>query len=140
MNLWEIYPSHTEYDMMEKVRSKLTPDLLRDKKYAEMDRGIYCGHCAVASEALFYLLGGKETGYHLYRAKDEQGISHWWVVNAQGVILDSTREQYTDYGLKPPYDKGKKACPNQGHGYVPTNRAKILMERVLSDTDNSRKS
>lgn len=113
--------------MFDNVRSHLTDDL-RDSEYIKMNRGKYCGHCHAASEAFFYLMGGKDAGYLVKQAKDDAGISHWWVERS-GLIIDPTHEQYTDYGLVPPYAKGKTRCPNQ-QGYIPTNRAKKLIQRI----------
>ena len=85
------------------------------------------GHCYVASEALYHLLF-KEIGFKPYRARDEKGITHWWLESEDGYIIDPTASQYYDRGLCPPYEN--KKCG----GFLtkgPSFRAKMLMLRIV---------
>lgn len=115
---------HTLHTIIDSIRSNLTEDIRSDVRSEHP----LSGYCHVASEALFYMLGGKDAGYEIYQAKGDDGLSHWWVQKV-GAIYDITSEQYTDRGEVPPYEKGKKRCPSQ-RGYIPTKKAKLLMERI----------
>lgn len=77
------------------------------------------GQCYVASEALYYMAGGKTAGlipkqasiWHPFPGQrpDEEGtvevyrISHWWIEDRDGNIYDLTAEQF-DFDF--PYTKG----------------------------------
>ncbi len=82
------------------------------------------GHCYVASESLFHLLGGKEAGAVAMRVKHE-GATHWWV-RYQGIDLDITAAQFE---TPVPYNKGVRT------GFLtkaPSKRAQTLIGRVLN--------
>lgn len=85
------------------------------------------GHCYVATEAMYYLLGDKET-IGLCRGRGENGIVHWWLVNKKtNEIHDATVDQYPSKGLVPPYHNGKRL------GFltnVPSKRCQVVLERV----------
>jgi hypothetical protein len=107
------------------IHESLTSDLLK-KPYRGHHNKFY-GHCYVASETLYHLLGGKDAGLKIYHGRDELGIVHWWLEDGEGIILDPTSRQYTDEGKVPPYDKKKRGTFLT---QLPSKRAKILMERV----------
>ena len=107
----------------------LTKDLLNDeyrKKSDGMPRAF--GHCYVACEALYHL-GLKDAMYKPWYGKDADGKTHWWLVSeVSDALIDPTASQYTERGLTPPYDKGKKC------GFLtkePSFRAKLLMVRIV---------
>jgi len=104
--------------------TELTDDLLKEEFKGS---GIpTLGHCYVATEA-YYHLWGKDDGFFPVRAKDDEGITHWWLENEEGEIIDVTYLQYAVRGMTPPYDKGKRG------GFLtkePSERAKILMKRI----------
>lgn len=84
----------------------LTPDLL-PKKWVERNASSpMFGHCHTASACLQKLFGSKNI--KLYRALDDEGIWHWWVVTSEGNKIDLTADQYYSQGRTPPYEKGKK--------------------------------
>lgn len=109
------------------IVSNLSEDLL-DKKYRTMKaKATYLpetfGHCYVASEAAYYLLGGKEEGWKSYHIK-HLGASHWFLKHKDGTILDLTANQF-----KVPinYDKAL------GKGFLtkePSKRACLLMKKI----------
>lgn len=113
------------------VQKALSPDLLKPEYRAKNKTNRFYGHCYVASEALWYLLGGRESGYEPIRASDDHGVVHWWLENREtGKILDPTSKQYTSAGEKPPYDHGVFG------GFLtsePSKRAAVILERVLRD-------
>jgi hypothetical protein len=111
--------------LIEAVQKALTPELLK-KTYVEGNKNNPTfGHCYVATEALYYLLG--DESFKPCRARDVEGIVHWWLQNDKGTILDPTAEQYTIRGLKPPYEKGRRG------GFLTkriSKRAKIVIDRI----------
>ena len=115
------------------IRSHLTVDLL--PKYMVLrnisggSNGTY-GHCHTASGVLYKIFGSRNL--HMYRAKDHEGMYHWWCQDREGGIIDITSEQYTNLGIIPPYEHGKKASML---GFDYRKRVQILYERVLSDVN-----
>ena len=65
------------------IQDVLSPDLLKPE-YRELNIGnpMY-GHCYAATEALFHLIGGLDSGWFPVRGKDENGVTHWWLQNQQ---------------------------------------------------------
>src|ERR1700739_1703310 len=85
-------------DLIQAVQSVLTPDLLKPDQ-RRMLTGIHPteGHCAIAAEALFHLLGGKAAGWVpvVLPRRVLGDNTHWWVENVQtGERLDPTAEQF----------------------------------------------
>jgi hypothetical protein len=65
------------------------------------------GWCYSASEALYYLAGGKAAGLTPMQAAievDGQRVSHWWLEDADGSIIDLTAAQF-DFPF--PYQLGR---------------------------------
>ena len=117
-------------NLMQKIKSNLTPDLLRPEyRRLNLNNPMF-GHCYIASEALFYLSGGKASGLAIKRGRDDSNTSHWWLENKEtGEILDPTVEQYDMFDLDPPYQVGVRT------GFLtrtPSKRAITLMQRVLT--------
>lgn len=114
-------------DILQAIQDNLTDDLLQ-KKYKKSGFHSTTGHCYVASEAAFHLLGGKAAGYKAMFIRHE-GMPHWWLLGPRGEIIDLTAEQF----LAPvPYEK------SIGKGFLtrlPSRRCIILLERVLADLD-----
>lgn len=84
----------------------------------------------MASEALYYILKREDAEWFPVRARDAEGIVHWWLENPQGEILDPTSDQYFELGKTPPYDKGKRG------GFLtkdPSKRTRVLLSRVEED-------
>jgi hypothetical protein len=111
---------------IQRIQQVLTPDLLKPQFRKKGEHPLY-GHCYAASEALYHKLGGKNKGYKPVRGKDEKGITHWWLLDKDGNILDPTSEQYTSKGLEPPYENGRPA------GFLtrePSKRAREILRRI----------
>jgi hypothetical protein len=90
-----------EKDLVLALRKVLleSPDLLKIR-YRWSEHPIY-GHCYVATEALYHLLGGKEEGWsgYVYGFEDEFDWepgenTHWWLQNEDGRIIDATADQF----------------------------------------------
>lgn len=65
--------------------------------------------------------------WHPVRARDEDGVVHWWLEDEKGAILDPTAEQYTDLGKTPPYSKGRRG------GFLtkaPSYRARTILDQL----------
>lgn len=114
----------TQTELISRIQGALTPDLLK-KGYGGVHP--YAGHCYAASEALYHALGGAKSSWYPVRARDEKEVTHWWLENEQGDILDPTSVQYTSQGLTPPYSFGKRG------GFLtrlPSKRANKILQRI----------
>jgi hypothetical protein len=112
--------------LIEKIQTALSPDLLKPE-YRGSDIPLY-GHCYVASEALYHVIGGGDSEYTPARARDAEGVVHWWLESDGGQILDPTAIQYESRGIEPPYEQGRRA------GFLtkePSRRARVVLDRVL---------
>lgn len=84
------------------------------------------GNCYVTCEALFHLLGGKNSGWVPHHVPHE-GDMHWYLQRDKrdDMILDPTASQFK---TPPPYHLGV------GCGFLtkgPSKRARALMEQML---------
>ncbi len=89
------------------------------------------GNCYVTSEALFHLLGGKDSGYKPCTVRHE-GFVHWFLVRLvktqMGVIktiIDPTSSQFKRL---PPYHLAR------GRGFLtkaPSRRARAMMDSMV---------
>jgi len=83
------------------------------------------GNCYSTCEALYHLLGGKNSGFTPQYVKLKDGETHWFLRYFSGLILDPTAKQFK---IKPNYSKAK------GCGFLtkkPSKKAKALMEIML---------
>ncbi len=110
------------------VVAHLTPDLLTPQ-WRAMARTPLSGHCYVASEAAWHLLGAFESPWRPRVARVD-GTTHWWLAGPEGV-MDLTAAQFdhpVEYSLGRPCGFLTRA---------PSRRARILMDRVLPDLARS---
>ena len=111
--------------MVERVRETLSPDLLKPE-YEDAGHPM-AGHCYVASEALYHLLGGKASGLTPARIRHE-GSMHWFLRLPGGFVLDPTADQFD---TPVPYDDAR------GSGFLtraPSRRTQRLLRRLSPDT------
>jgi hypothetical protein len=97
-------------------------DGLRKPKYRG-DPNPYKGHCYVATESLFYLMGGPRSGATPMNVQHE-GDQHWYLKLKDGRVKDLTSKQFR---TPVPYDKAR------GRGFltnVPSKRAAEVIDRV----------
>jgi aminoglycoside phosphotransferase (APT) family kinase protein len=73
------------------VRSVLTPELL-PPEWQNHPHPVG-GYCYVASEALYYILGGGEAGLRAKRAPCAGG-EHWWLEGPGDKLIDATADQF----------------------------------------------
>jgi hypothetical protein len=103
----------------------LTVELLRQPYRARVEGGAHpaTGHCYVACEALYSLLGGKAAGW-TPMCQQHEGGPHWWLRGPSGEVVDPTAAQFS---TPVPYQLGK------GKGFLtaqPSRRARIVIERL----------
>ncbi len=120
--------------LISKIKRNLTPDLLKGI-WKNDDLKNYSGYCYVATEALWWMLGGPDSQYTPYVLgnKDwpevlKKGETHWFLKSKVGKkIIDPTKEQFGDVVI--PYEKGH---PNGMMNYPVggSKRAKVLMARI----------
>jgi hypothetical protein len=88
------------------------------------------GHCSVASEALYHMLGGKAAGWtpQVMRVSE---TTHWFLRHADGTVIDATADQFeTD-----PDRSLARGCgfPTPARGLPtppPSRRAQTVIERA----------
>ena len=126
------------HKLIEKLRvmvgEVLTPDLLRPdwRAKAATEHHTY-GHCYVAAEALFHLIGGWESEFvpryvKYFDESDNMVCTHWWLYSSRrNMIYDPTKEQYLHANLDPPYHNKKTSFFLTK---TPSKRAVIVMDRV----------
>jgi len=105
------------------IQKHLSDDL-RQKKY-QGDEDPLKGHCYVAAEAAYHILGGKDKGWTPMNVQHE-GDSHWFLKHSSGKILDPTAKQFK---TPVPYETAK------GKGFLtkqPSARAKKLIAKTQS--------
>lgn len=108
------------------------PQLLKEPYRSKVQKGAHphTGHCYVASQALYSLLGAKKAGYSPLCMQHEGG-SHWAILREKdGAILDPTVAQFKaipDYskgvrkGYCHPKQKDKSGC------FLPDARTRKLL-------------
>lgn len=107
------------------VQSSLSDDL-RKPQYRGHENCL-AGHCYVASEALFHLLGGAESGW-VPQSIQHEGGPHWYLKHKiSGTVLDPTASQFK---TKVPYEHGR------GKGFLtkqPSKRAQVVLDRLKNE-------
>ena len=110
--------------LMQAVRGGLSDELRRAPWQGQPN--CMAGHCYVATEALFHLLGGRQSGYVPHQLQHE-GASHWFLKNpSTGHVLDPTAEQFSD---PVPYNNAR------GKGFLtakPSRRAQVVIDRAIA--------
>lgn len=92
------------------------------------------GHCYHASEALYYLMGGKLSGYQPCFIKFENNDTHWFLKHKKsGRIVDVTSSQFKK-NFEIPYEKGT----NRGFMQQSNNSKEIM--RLFIEKDRYYKS
>lgn len=109
------------------MQQSLSPELLRPRYRRSNPRPLE-GHCYIAAEALYHLLGGGTAGFVACVARDVDSDTHWWVEHRwTDQRYDPTAEQYLEAGFTPPYVLGRRT------GFLtskPSKRAQIVIERA----------
>lgn len=107
--------------LIDAVRRALT-DELRLPKYRSSEN-ILAGHCYVASEAIYHLLGGKRKGWKpMFIRHDNE--PHWFIQHKTGAIIDITHTQF---------NTPVKHEAAHGKGFLtkkPSKRSREVIKRV----------
>ena len=99
--------------LVEDVRAALSDDLRRAPWKGSANP--FAGHCYVASEAVFHVLGGRAAGITPIHMKHE-GQPHWALRFSDGSIVDPTADQFA---TRPNYSMARAipfltVAPSQG--------------------------
>jgi hypothetical protein len=126
--------SHEE-SLIRDIKKVLTPDLLKGYWKKVGSENSMAGHCYVATETLYWLLGGPDgpykpfvLGHNTWPEGLDEGETHWFLKNMEtGEILDPTKEQFGDINIA--YDKG---TPNGMMNFPKggSKRAREVMRRL----------
>lgn len=135
--LLENYIVNNQYqDLIKKIQSVLTPDLLKGywKKIYDTNNPMG-GHCYIATEALYWMLGGPNgkwkpyvLSYFTWPEGLDEGETHWFLKNEDtNQILDVTKEQFGDVPINYSVgtSNGMMSYPNGG-----SKRAREIIRRV----------
>lgn len=105
------------------ITACLTPELLKPQFRVGGKHRLF-GHCYVASEALFHLVGGHQSDYLPCRVRHE-GATHWFLRHKKTrQQIDLTKAQFQ---TPVPYDRAV-GCGFLTHD--PSKRAQVVMARV----------
>lgn len=103
------------------LRDALTDDLRRPLWQGHSNP--LAGHCYVASEVTYHLMGGKDAGLTPQFVRHE-GQPHWFLRDADGLVIDPTADQFDTLV---PYNRAR------GCGFLtkqPSRRAQIVLDRM----------
>lgn len=95
----------------------------------------YEGYCGAATEAYLHLAGGRESGLRVMRRSNDDGSSHWWLLDGRGRVIDLTKGPADRRHLKKrpkdlyPYEEGRGAMFQNGYNR-PSKRAAAIIELV----------
>ena len=106
------------------IQAALTDELASDRH--RTGRGRYDGFAYPAAEAYFHLAGGYTAGLQPMQLR-RRGKSHWWLLDAEGRVIDLTlgpRETSTF-----PYHRGKRR-PFRYTAAGLSRRARAIVDRV----------
>ena len=130
------------YRVIHKIQSVLTSDLLKVKPVSDR---LHAGHCYVASEVLYLLLGGRVSNYVPcvlnHRVAPEilgKGETHWFLKNTvTGKIVDITKDQFGDRVI--PYERGRVNMM-MNHPVGGSKRVKEVIKRMGCHPENSKRT
>lgn len=135
-----VVPTPAETSAIRTVRSTLTPDLLKPEYRARNRKNPMAGHCAVATQSLYHLLGGKHAGYTPMQLQHE-GASHWFLRARDGHVLDATADQFR---TPVPYAEGvARGFMTPRHGrrvQPPSQRAQVVIDRAKRARGNANRA
>jgi hypothetical protein len=140
-----------QFDLARVINKHLTPDLLgKDyKKDAPCKAGDTTGHCFITTQAAWFELGGKNSGYvpRMLTNKEfpealKPGETHHYLINPNSKeVIDLTYNQFEKKNINQydiPYHLGKKSgYQNQAiENNKPTERTQKLLDRVNAENNN----
>ncbi|MBX9666071.1 MAG: hypothetical protein K2X93_00575 [Candidatus Obscuribacterales bacterium] len=110
------------------IVASLTPDLVLPEFRFLQEKSPLGGHCYAATEAMYYMLGGRDSGY-MPASVMHEGTKHYFLKKRQekdgkAPPIDLTAGQFK---TPVPYEKGRGSCYRQTK---PGKRAAVLIERA----------
>ncbi len=106
------------------VIASLTPELVKEEFQFLQKKHRLGGHCYVATEAMYYLLGGKNSGY-MPASIVHEGVKHYYLKHREtGEVIDLTAAQFRTAIA---YQKGRGSVYRQ---FKPSKRTATLLARV----------
>ena len=116
---------HNLNDIIENIINSLDESLLKKRFLRVKNKNKFTGHCYVATETLYHLLGDDQKKIYrpaLLKINDD---THWFLKNKlNGEIIDITKEQF-DFELD--YGNAKNCFFLTKE---PSKRTKILISRI----------
>jgi hypothetical protein len=113
--------------LLKRIQGALSIDLLHGDYPSSQDQLYFAclGHCYVASEAAYHLIG-RHTGFVPYTRRNDDGTTHWWLYNERTKqVLDPSEPQLD--GERYPYGEGHRQAFLTKR---PSRRAAELIRRV----------
>lgn len=119
------------------VQSVLSDNLVKPQyrvDWSDKGQAKHCprfeGHCYAASEAYWFLRGGKESGLRTKQLSLDDGGSHRWLETGDGEIIDLTIGADEERKMKHfPYEEGRNRPFITGKGEISV-RAQEIVDRV----------
>ncbi len=115
-------------ELMDEVQAALSDDLIKPA-YRDSRRRHFDGHCYHAAEAYFHLAGGTTSGLSFRRRRNDDGTSHWWLVDEEDRVIDLSLGP-NDKGTYE-YEEGNGAAPLTG--YVKASKSAAQVIRRVQD-------
>lgn len=113
--------------LIQSIQESLTHDLLKPRyRKPAIGECREFGHCYLAAETLWHMLGGRRQRFTPRWARCQDGDTHWWL-QCGSEILDPTAPQFTKAELRELYPRG---IPCGFLTREPSKRAKILIARA----------
>lgn len=101
----------------------LKPEHRRRAERVPKERRPLAGHCAVASEAVYFMLGGKRAGWKPATLRVSGDVVHWFLQHKDGRVVDPTAGQFA---CAVDYSKGRgRGFPTPGA--KPSKRARAVI-------------
>jgi len=143
-SVWSAPLGATIDEIVEAVRASLTDDLLdatwRKKRASGALKHVVAttGHCFVAAQAVYWLLGGPDGAYKgaVMRVGPGPRDTHWFVRGSDGKIIDPTFDQFA---AAPDYSRGRNcgfSTRHMGTGKIdPCKRTQVVIARAIAIMD-----
>lgn len=94
------------------LQNQLLDDLLQPLDVRQEKQNLTVLNSYTSSEALYHILGGQHVSLTPMAATFEQygqKVTHWWLKDKNGRIIDPTVQQFVNIGIQPPYEAGKES-------------------------------
>ena len=134
MKYIKLFENQSLSNIINSIKKLLTPDLLKGI-WKNSPHDNLSGHCYLATECLYWYLGGPNSDYIPYVLSNRtwndrlnKGETHWFLKNKNtNEIIDITKEQFGNINI--PYDNAK---PNwmMNHPKGGSKRCKFILNKL----------